>query len=267
MESAIGTTLFNAFLIIFALLAIIGVFFFVATRGTLLIRSLFSDTEGSVDHVYPVYSQWWLIKSVDFQPIISAILLFQYGKLVDRIVSEIERTVLSGKRVIITSCAFGNVIPRVVGASEKGGAKSVVIADIIQNELRHAKEKLRHIDTQIDYVQEDALCLKEESKAFEMNVLFFLLHELPNHLKEVALSEAGRVLSPGGKLVLAEFHRPDLFVLRALSCAYFYVFEPYGLSLWSTHDPISYLESSGKWTCKRETFFFGNFQIIVATKN
>jgi ubiquinone/menaquinone biosynthesis C-methylase UbiE len=98
------------------------------------------------------------------------------------------------------------------------------------------------------------------------NVIFFLLHELPHHLKGKALSKAGRTLAPGGKLFLAEFHRPDLRVLRALSWTYFKVFEPLGLALWDTHDPVSYLEGTGEWTCERTTYFFGNFQVITATK-
>jgi hypothetical protein len=31
-------------------------------------------------------------------------------------------------------------------------------------------------------------------------MMFFLLHELPHDLKAKALSEAGRMLAPGGKL-------------------------------------------------------------------
>jgi hypothetical protein len=56
-------------------------------------------------------------------------------------------------------------------------------------------------------------------------------------------------------------------VLRAFSWAYFKVFEPLGLALWDTHDPLKQLEELGGFTCERRTYFFGNFQIITATKN
>jgi len=36
------------------------------------------------------------------------------------------------------------------------------------------------------------------------------------------------MLAPGGRLLIAEFHRPDPWVLRALSWTYFKVFEPLG---------------------------------------
>ena len=266
MQVVSGVSVFTAAMFIVASLGVIAGFFFIATRGALLMRSVFGMRERSADHVYPIYSQWWLMKLVDHQPIISAILLFQYSKLVDRIVLEISRTALLGKRVLITSCAFGNVIPRLADASSDQDAERIVITDIIKNELLHVKGKLAGIKTPIDYVLGDALNMKQEDGVMEMNVLFFLLHELPNTLKEVALAEAGRVIAPGGKLVLAEFHRPDSYFLRLLSRMYFYVFEPYGLSLWDTHDPFRYLDESGKWECTRETYFLSNFQVIVAIK-
>jgi ubiquinone/menaquinone biosynthesis C-methylase UbiE len=98
-------------------------------------------------------------------------------------------------------------------------------------------------------------------------VVFFLLHELPHHLKQEVLKEACRVLAPGGKLFLAEFHRPQMGVLRALSWTYFKVFEPLGLALWSTHDPLAQLTALPGISCERTIVFFGNFQVIVATKS
>jgi hypothetical protein len=56
-------------------------------------------------------------------------------------------------------------------------------------------------------------------------------------------------------------------VLRALSWTYFKVFEPLGLALWDSHDPLACLDAMGGWTAERTTFFFGNFQVITATKN
>lgn len=258
--------LMDVFFAVFALLAFTGLFFFVATRGALLLRGLSAGLHSDKAHVYPIYSNMRLIKLVDFQPVISAILLFQYHHLVSKIVADLKQMDLRNKKVLITSCAFGNVIPRVVKAALDSGADRVLIADIIQNELVHAKTKLREYGGKVEYVEDNATSMTLNDGGVDANVIFFLLHELPHHLKGQALNEAGRMLAPGGKLFLAEFHRPQPWVLRALSWTYFKVFEPLGLALWDTHDPVDHLESVGGWKCERTTYFFGNFQIIAATK-
>ena len=256
----------NGLLTALFLAASTGLFFFVVTRGALLVRGLSPGQAGEKSHVYPIYSNMRLIKLVDFQPVISAILLFQYNRLVLKIVQGLGQSDLKGKNVLVTSCAFGNVLPRVVDAAVQGGAARVVIADLIHNELVHAKSKLGDFSGKVDFIEDDAMAMKRPESDVAANVMFFLLHELPHDLKAQALSEAGRMLAPGGKLYLAEFHRPELWVLRALSWTYFKVFEPLGLALWDTHDPLDCLEKMGGWSCERSTYFFGNFQIITATK-
>lgn len=249
------------------LLAATGLFFFVATRGALIVRGFSRAPRSSESHVYPIYSNMRLIKMVDFQPIISAILLFQYHRLVSKIVAGLRSTNLKRKKVLITSCAFGNVIPRVVDASLESGAERIVIADIIQNELTHAKSKLTQHARKIEYIEDDATGMTQKEGFAHANVMFFLLHELPHDLKAKALSEAGRMLAPGGKLYLGEFHKPTPWVLKCLSWSYFKVFEPLGLALWDSHDPVAILKEMGGWSVERTTFFFGNFQIITATKH
>jgi ubiquinone/menaquinone biosynthesis C-methylase UbiE len=261
-----NTWIVNAGFALVFLLASTGLFFFVVTRGALLVRGLSSGQNSEKSHVYPIYSNMRLIKLVDFQPVISAILLFQYHRLVSKIVAGLKQTDLRAKKVLITSCAFGNVIPRVVTAALESGAERVLIADIIQNELVHAKSKLNLFPGKVEFIEDNATAMQQKEGLADANVMFFLLHELPHDLKIKALNEAGRMLAPGGKLYLAEFHRPELWVLRALSWTYFKVFEPLGLALWDTHDPLACLETLGGWSCERTTFFFGNFQVITATK-
>ncbi len=261
-----NTWIMNGGFALFFLLAATGMFFFVVTRGALLVRGLSSAQNSEKSHVYPIYSNMRLIKLVDFQPVISAILLFQYHRLVSKIVAGLKQTNLKHRKVLITSCAFGNVIPRVVDAALEAGAERVLIADIIQNELVHAKSKLHQYGGKVEYIEDNATSMQQKEGMADANVMFFLLHELPHELKIKALNEAGRMLAPGGKLYLAEFHRPELWVLRALSWTYFKVFEPLGLALWDTHDPLACLERLGGWTVERTTFFFGNFQVITATK-
>ena len=141
--------------------------------------------------------------------------------------------------MLITSCAFGNVIPRVVDAALAAGAERVLVADIIHNELVHAETKLKQYAGKVEFIENNATAMAQPDGVAAANVLFFLLHELPHELKARALSEAGRMLEPGGQLYLAEFHRPELWVLRALGWTYFKVFEPFGLALWDKHDPLS----------------------------
>jgi ubiquinone/menaquinone biosynthesis C-methylase UbiE len=261
-----STWMGNAVFGLVFVLAATGLFFFVVTRGALIVRGLAGSGHES-SHVYPIYSNMRLIKMVDYQPIISAILLFQYPRLVSKIVAGLRATDLRNKKVLVTSCAFGNVIPRVAEAAFQSGAERILIADIIKNELVHAKSKLSHYGNKIQYIEDNAVAMKHAEGTVDANVMFFLLHELPHHLKAQALSEAGRMLKPGGKLYLGEFHKPELWVLRALSWTYFKVFEPLGLALWDSHDPLLLLQEMGGWTVERTTFFFGNFQIITATKH
>lgn len=257
----------HAAVLVVLLLAATALFFFTVTRGALLVRSALGGGADRAAHVYPIYSNMRLIRLVDFQPIISAILLFQYERLVSIITAGLRQTSLRQRDVLITSCAFGNVIPRVVAACIGAGARRVLIADIVANELVHAKGKLPGLAAELEFLQQDATALQVPDASVAANVVFFLLHELPHPLKAQVLSEAARVLAPGGRLYLAEFHRPDLWLLRALSWTYFKVFEPFGLALWDSHDPLKQLQAMGGFTCERRTVFFGNFQIILATKD
>jgi ubiquinone/menaquinone biosynthesis C-methylase UbiE len=249
------------------LLMATAMFFFTVTRGALIMRGVRNMLHHDEAHVYPIYSNMRLIRLVDYQPIIAAILLFQYDRLVSAITHGMRHMHLQGHKVLITSCAFGNVMPRVVKAAFHQKADRVLVADIIQNELYHAQSKLTPYNDRIDYLRDNAVAMQQPDASVAANVMFFLLHELPHHLKEQALREAVRVLEPGGKLYLAEFHKPEPWVLRALSWTYFKVFEPLGLALWDSHDPLMQLQAMGGLTCERRTVFFGNFQIIVATKH
>src|SRR3989304_9519701 len=92
----------NGFVAVFVLLASTGLFFFVVTRGALVLRGLSPGPESEKSHVYPIYSNMRLIKLVDFQPVISAILLFQYHHLVSKIVSELKHMDLGNRKGLIT---------------------------------------------------------------------------------------------------------------------------------------------------------------------
>ena len=248
-----------------AALTLLALFFFVFTRGTLLVRA-WVGSQGAGVHVYPLYSEPWLMRLVDHQPIIAGILLFQYRRMVTRIGQGLQQTDLQGKTVLVTSCAFGNVVPRIVHAASQARAEKVLITDLLRNELTHVRSKLAGTAQRVVYLENDATRSSLADGSVSANILFFLLHELPHPMKESALDEAARVLAPGGSLYIAEFHRPRVWLMRVFGYLYFKVFEPYGLGLWDREDPCRYLRSKGDWTFRRSTYLFGNYQVLVATK-
>ena len=241
-------------------------YFFLVTRGSIIAHAFVPCAQDRF-HVYWVYSNMGLIKFSDKKHWVAAVLLFQYDRLVDKVVSEIKRTSLKGKTLLMTSCAFGDVMPKVVCATVKGGAGRIVITDLIKNELVHAAKKLCEFQGQFELAEADATRMPQDDGSVDVNLIFFLFHELPDARKALAFREATRVVAPGGKLIIAEFHRPRKRIMRGLGSLYFTVFEPFALSMWNEYDPVRHLESMGGWGCKRSTYFFGNFQVVTATKH
>jgi ubiquinone/menaquinone biosynthesis C-methylase UbiE len=240
-------------------------YFFLVTRGALIAHAFVPRAQDRF-HIYWVYSNMGLIRFSDRKTWVAAVLLFQYDRLVDKVVSEIRRASVKGKTVLMTSCAFGDVMPKVVSAAVKGGAGRICITDLIDNELIHAAKKLAEFRGLCELAEADATCMPQEDGTVDVNLIFFLFHELPDASKARAFSEAVRVTATGGKLIIAEFHRPRKRIMRLLGRLYFTVFEPFALSMWDEYDPVHCLESIGGWACERKTYFFGNFQVVTATK-
>ncbi|WP_170070417.1 class I SAM-dependent methyltransferase [Planifilum fimeticola] len=46
-------------------------------------------------------------------------------------------------------------------------------------------------------------------QTFDVVLTAFMMHHLPDNLKRLGLSEVARVLKPGGRLVIADFKRPE----------------------------------------------------------
>jgi len=85
---------------------------------------------------------------------------FQYSRLVSIITHGLRHDDLQGRDVLITSCAFGDVMPRVLNAAVKSGARQLVIADIIQNELDHARTKLGKFEARTVYRRDNAVAMQ-----------------------------------------------------------------------------------------------------------
>ena len=94
-------------------------------------------------------------------------------------------------------------------------AARVIGTDFCRPMLSVAKEK----DIAIPYVESDAMKLSFSDASFDAVTIAFGLRNLPNY--QDGLVELGRVLKPGGKLVILECSHPPLPVFRQLYDFYF----------------------------------------------
>lgn len=246
---------------------IIVLYFFTVTRLAVAVKEFQQKAGRKTDSLYWLYTNKYLIRLTDNQAVVTAVLLFQYDKLVRKVMDKLSAPGKEG-RVLQISCAYGNFSEKLAEKCRAIEAGEVVVCDIVGNQLENVRKKLKPFPGKTTFVEEDAAKMRFSSNQFDSAVVFFLLHELPLEDKKKALSEAMRVVKPGGRVVLAEFHKPRTLLMRLFGRAYFAVFEPFALDMWGRFNPVDIIESDREnaWRIEKEACFFDNFQILTATK-
>jgi ubiquinone/menaquinone biosynthesis C-methylase UbiE len=111
----------------------------------------------------------------------------------------------------------------------------------------------------------DASALGFADASYHRVVLFFLLHEMPCEVRRRTLSEAIRVLKPGGQLVIVDYHRPYAWhPLRRVMKWILATFEPFAMDLWG-QELAAWLPPLRGASLRKETFYGGLYQKVVIT--
>jgi ubiquinone/menaquinone biosynthesis C-methylase UbiE len=166
-------------------------------------------------------------------------------------------------RTLQIACVYGDLTPRLAARMADGARLDVL--DVLPIQLENLARKLPR-DAPVALIHGDSTALPVESASYDRALLFFLLHEQPAGVRRATLAEALRVVRPGGRIVIVDYHRPHRFnplfwpmagVLRAL--------EPYALDMWR-HDIAEWLPEGAAGTrLHRETSFGGLYQLVILT--
>ena len=229
--------------------------------------------ELAVAHTLPIPSYleklyWWAyvhpnaVSLFEREWLVNAILFGNYGRLRDAALAELGETI-TGKTLQI-ACVYGNLTPRLRERMSCDAQLDVV--DILPVQLDNLGKKLPR-DTRITLRQSDASSLPSADAHYDQVLLFFLLHEMPENVRRATLSEAMRVLKPGGKLVIVDYHRPaHLHPLRPLMHQVFKHLEPYAFDLWR-HEVEHFMPAASTPTpFDKHTYFGGLYQKLVLTR-
>ena len=178
---------------------------------------------------------WWAyvhpnaVRFFERQWLVNAILWGNFAKLRDAALDELGPT-LPG-RTLQLACVYGDFTPRVAERVAPGGSLDVV--DVLPIQLSNLRRKLAP-DAPVNLIQRNAADLGFMEATYDRVILFFLLHEVPLDVRRRVLSEAMRVVKPGGQVVIVDYHKPAAWhPLRGLMRLVLKTLEPFALDLWA----------------------------------
>jgi ubiquinone/menaquinone biosynthesis C-methylase UbiE len=102
--------------------------------------------------------------------------------------------------------------------------------------------------------------------AYGRALVFFLLHEQPESVRQQTLREVFRVVKPGGNVIIVDYARPHWWnPLRYLWRPVLAGLEPFALDLWRD-DIGAWMPPSNGIRMKSRRLFGGLYQVVTATK-
>jgi ubiquinone/menaquinone biosynthesis C-methylase UbiE len=211
---------------------------------------------------------WWAyvhpkaVRVFEREWLVNLILFGNYGRLRDAALAELGATV-SGQTLQV-ACVYGNLTPRLARRLAPDATLDVV--DILPVQLKNLATKVP-ADERIVLLQGDSSALACPDASYDQVLLFFLLHEQPEAVRRGTLAEAMRVVRPGGKIVIVDYHRPQRWhPLRVLMTGVFRRLEPYAMDLWQ-HEVREFLPAGVQpASITKQTYYGGLYQKLVLTR-
>ncbi len=222
----------------------------------------------SIPHYLQMH-YWWAyvhpraVHIFERQWLVNLILWGNYSRLCNAVLDSYQHK-LQGLTLQI-ACAYGDLTPRLANCVTENSRLEVV--DILQVQLDNLAVKLpQGASVKLHHMDSSALGLSDAS--FDQALLFFLLHEQPEVVRKKTLSEAFRVIRPGGTLTIVDYAPPNRYnPLRYLWCPLLKLLEPFSGDLF--RKPIStWMLNKGGFTVLSEQRFFGGlFQMLILQRD
>jgi len=193
--------------------------------------------------------------------LVNTILFGNYGHLRDSALAELGDKITG--RTLQLACVYGDLTVRLRNRLAPDATLDVV--DILPVQLGNLRRKLP-ADERVTLTQGDASALASPDASYDQVLLFFLLHEMPLGVRRATLAEAMRVVKPGGKLVIVDYHRPAPWhPMRPLMRLVFRRLEPFAIDLWR-HEVADFMAPEATPAFTKRTFFGGLYQKLVFTR-
>lgn len=197
--------------------------------------------------------------------LVNLILFGNYGRLRDAAIADLADagSTITGKTLQV-ACAYGNLTPRL--RERLAPDASLDVVDILPIQLKNLGKKMP-ADERVALLQGDSSSLACADASYDKVLLFFLLHEQPEAVRRGTLAEAMRVVKPGGRIVIVDYHRPvKLHPLRLLMTGVFRRLEPYAMDLWANEVSAFMPTDLPPKSITKQTYYGGLYQKLVLTR-
>ena len=218
---------------------------------------------------YLTTTYWWAyvspkaIRFFDREFLVNLILFGNFKKLRDRALDRLG-FVIEGKTLQIAS-VYGDFTQKIVDRLTPESELDVI--DIVPGQLENLQKKLCE-NSKLRLMQMDSSDLSLETNTYDQVISFFLLHEQPREVRSKTIQEAWRVVKPGGRLVIVDYHRPRLFnPIRLVLWPVLKMLEPFALDLWRDGLEKWIPEEMSPQRISKRTFFGGVYQKLVYVKS
>ncbi len=238
--------------------------------GTTLqsVSQLSLSTSEKSDIEIPEYLQrtyWWAylhpvgVNLFERQWLVNLILWGNFNRLRNSALDEIGSAV--DARVLQVACVYGDFTEKLLQRLDSSGHLDVV--DVAPIQLTNLDAKLKHKQG-IDLHVQDSSNLQFNNASFDSVVVFFLLHEQPEQVREKTIAETLRVVKPGGKVIFVDYHRPKYFnPIGYFMVPVLKILEPFAMDLWQEDIEDWLPEEIKPRSIKKYTIFSGLYQKVV----
>jgi ubiquinone/menaquinone biosynthesis C-methylase UbiE len=194
--------------------------------------------------------------------VVNLILWGNMKKLTNAVLDEMD--LQSGSNVLQVACVYGDFSNRL--ASHLGKTQSrLSVVDVAPIQISNIKKKLQAHDN-VSVHHQDSTCMSFQNDNFEETVVFFLLHEQPEHARRKTVAEAIRVTRPGGRVIFVDYHgprrsNPMRYVMKPILA----MLEPYAMDLWREELPEYMPEGITSEQVSSSFYFGGLYQKVVVS--
>lgn len=222
-----------------------------------------SEVPGYLNQIY-----WWAyvhpraVYLFERQWLVNLILWGNFARLRDAALDALGAAPLGGRTLQI-ACVYGNLTARL--AQRLAPDAELDVVDVLPVQLDNLKRKLGE-SSRVGLIHGDASALRIDDAAYDRALLFFLLHEQPLDVRRATIAEALRVVKPGGKLIIVDYHQPVAgHPLRWLMRGVLRRLEPFALDLWAHPVTEWFPANRPVQAVTQRTMFGGLYQLLEIT--